>query len=116
MSVEALADTAAVDPYFLSFAVAAFAAATDADLAAVAGRLGTTPAVLAHVRLCPSPRSDAAGFRDDIDRIAAKFSLDRDALAAIARHGQVVAAMRSAPDPDAAAAGLVVAARDRENP
>lgn len=116
MSVEALADTAAVDPYFLSFAVAEFAAAIDADLAAVAARLGTTPAVLAHVRLCPGPRADADGFRDDVDRIAAKFSLDRDALASIARHGQVVAALRSAPDPDTAAAGLVVAARDRADP
>jgi hypothetical protein len=58
---------------------------------------------------------DADGFREDVDRIAAKFGLSRDVLAAVARHGQVVAAMRAAAA-DPAEAGFLLAARDRPKP
>jgi len=110
-SVARLAGRAGVDPFFLAFALAEYAAAERLDEAGLAAALGTAPAVLPHVRLCRMPRADADGFREDVGRIAARFGLDRDALAAAARHGQVVAAMRAAADP--AAAGFLLAARDR---
>lgn len=114
-SVVRLAKRAAVDPYFLAFALAEYAQAQNLDDAALAAALGTTPDVLAHVRLCPAPRADE-GFQADIERVATKFGVDRDALAAAARHGQVVAAMRAAADANPEAAGAVLAARDRKEP
>jgi hypothetical protein len=114
-SVVRLANRAGVDPFFLAFALAEYAAGERLDEAALATALGTTPDVLPHVRLCRSPRSDADGFREDVDRIAAKFGLNRDVLATAARHGQVVAAMRAAAA-EATEAGFLLAARDRPKP
>jgi hypothetical protein len=111
-SVARLANRVAVDPFFLAFALAEYALAEKLDEAGLAAALGTTPEVLPHVRLCRMPRADPDGFREDVDRIAGKFGLNRDALAAAARHGQVVDAMRAADDADPAA-GYVMAARDR---
>lgn len=110
-SVARLAARAGVDPFFLAFALAEYAEAEGLDEAALAAALGTTPAVLPHVRLCRAPRADADGFREDVTRIAGKFGLNADTLAAVARHGHVVAAMRAAADP--AAVGFLLAARDR---
>ncbi len=111
-SVARLANRAAIDPYFLAFALAEYAAAERLDETGLAAALGTTADVLPHVRLCPSPRADPDGFRADVDRVAGKFGLNRDALAAVARHGQVVAAMRAAAA-DPTEAGFLLAARDR---
>ncbi len=110
-----LANRAGVDPFFLAFALAEYATAERLDETALAAALGTAPDVLPHVRLCRSPRADADGFREDVGRIAAKFGLNRDALAAVARHGQVVAAMRAAAA-DPTEAGYLLAARDRPKP
>lgn len=115
-SVDRLTKRAAVDPYFLAFALAEYAAAESLDDAALAAALGTTPDVLAHVRLCPAPRTDTDGFRADIERVAAKFGLNRDALAEVARRGQVVARMRAAAAANPEAAGAMLAARDRTGP
>jgi hypothetical protein len=115
-SVARLANRVAVDPFFLAFALAEYAAAEKLDDAALVAALGTTPDVLPHVRLCRAPRADSDGFREDVDRIAAKFGLSRDALVAVARHGQVVAAMRAAAAADPTEAGYLLAARDRPKP
>src|SRR4051812_17216616 len=101
-SARRLADRVAVDPFFLSFALAEYAAAEQLDEAALAARLGITPDVLPHVRLCRSPRPDPDGFREDVVRIAGKFGLDPGVLKEAARHGQAVAAMRAAADAAAA--------------
>jgi hypothetical protein len=112
-SVVRLTKRAAVDPYFLAFALAEYAAAGNLDDAGLAAALGTTPDVLAHVRLCPAPRADE-GFQADVERVATKFGLNRDVLTAAARHGQVVAAMRAAAEQNPETAGQVLAARDRK--
>jgi hypothetical protein len=112
-SVARLADRAAADPYFLAFALAAYAAAQKLDEGQLAGALGTTPDVLPHVRLCPTPRVDPDGFRADIERIAGRFGLDRAVLAQVARTGQIVATMRSAQEANPTAAGVLLAARDK---
>jgi hypothetical protein len=111
-----LANRVAVDPYFLAFALAEYAVAEKLDHGALAAALGTTPDVLPHVRLCRTPRADSDGFREDVDRIAVKFGLNCDVLGAVARHGQVVAAMRAAAAADPTEAGFLLAARDRPKP
>ncbi|MBN9523151.1 hypothetical protein J0H58_32325 [bacterium] len=113
-SVVRLTKRAAVDPYFLAFALAEYAAAGNLDDAALAAALGTTPDVLAHIRLCPAPRADAEGFGADVERVATKFGLNRDVLTAAARQGQVIAEMRAAAERNPEAAGKLLAARDRK--
>jgi hypothetical protein len=115
-SVARLANRAAIDPHFLAFSLTEFAIAEKLDEAGLAVVLGTTADMLPHIRLCRVPRTDADGFREDVDRIAEKFGLNRDALAAVARHGQVVAAMRAADAADPTEAGFLLAARDRPKP
>lgn len=112
-SVARLANRVAIDPFFLAFGLAEYAAAEGLDDPQLAAALGTTPDVLPHVRLCRTPRADPDGFRGDVGRIAAKFGLVRDTLAMIARHGQVVAAMRAETAAAPESAGSVLAARDR---
>jgi len=113
-AVRTLAARAGTDPHFLAFAVAEYAAAEGLDEAGVLARLAATPDGLASARLCRMPRPAPVGFNEDVDRIAAKFGLDRDALAAVAKHGQVVADLRRAvEDQPAESAAPVLAARDR---
>lgn len=109
-----LAARAGADPHFLAFAVAEYAAAEGLDEATLLARLGATPATLASARLCRMPRADAAGFREDVDRIAGKFALNREVLATVARNGLVVANLRrAAEDQPAESAAPLLAARDR---
>ena len=108
-AVVELARRAAADPHFLAFALAEYAGREVLDEAGLMATLGATAEALASARLCRTPRPDPAGFRADVDRIAAKFGLNRDALAKAARHGLVVADLRRA----AAEAAPFLAARDR---
>lgn len=110
-SLGRLARRVAIDPFFLAFALAEYAAAERLDENALAAKLGATPDVLVSLRLCRSPRADAEGFRADVQHIADTFAVEANTLATIARHGQLVAAMRPAGDESAAAA--LLAARDR---
>lgn len=109
-----LARRAGEDPHFLAFSLANFADQEGMGESQLMELLGTTPEGLASARLCASPRADPMGFREDVDRIARKFNLRRDALAEIAKRGQVLAALRRAAEeqsPDTAAP--LLAARDR---
>lgn len=116
-AVMKLAARAAADPHFLAFALAEYAAEQELDDEALVAALGTTAAGLASARLCPMPRSDAAGFREDVDRIAGKFGLNRDLLGAIARNGLVTTDLRrTADERTAESAAPVLAARDRTEP
>ena len=109
-----LAARAGVDPHFLAFAVAEYAAAEGLDESALLAELGATPAALAAARLCRMPRADPVEFREDVDRIAAKFGLNRDLLGMIAKRGQVTADLRRARDEQPSeSAAPVLAARDR---
>ncbi len=112
-AVHDLARRAAADPHFLAFALAQYAAREALDEAGLLAALGATPEALASARLCRTPRPDPEGFRADIDRVAAKFALDRDALAKAARHGLVVAELRRAAAESPAEVAAFLAARDR---
>ena len=113
-AVMTLAARASCDPHFLAFAFAEYAESEGLDETGLLALLGVTPEGLASARLCRMPRPDPAGFREDVDRIAAKFGLSRDTLAVVARCGQVVAEFRRAAEelPTESAAPLL-AARDR---
>lgn len=107
---------AGVDPFFLAFALKQYAEEQQMDEPALTAALGATPDTLAHARLCKMPRTDPAGLKEDVDRIAAKFGLNRGVLLLAARCGQVAAVHRAAVEqgvPEDAAPML--AARDRED-
>ena len=111
--LERLARRATADPFFLGFRLAEYARLHQLDDAALAARFGCEPGLLATIRLCAAPRSDPAGFREDVLCVAGKFGLDASALAEASKSG--FASIRE----DAAPAtvgppALVLAARDRE--
>jgi hypothetical protein len=111
--LQRLADRAAADPQFLAFALTEYAKAESLDRPGLLAALGAAEDRFPHVQLCRAPRADPDGFREDVDRIAAKFGLNRDVLATAVRHGQVAAAHQiAAGDPNEA--GFLIAARDRK--
>jgi hypothetical protein len=106
---------AGADPFFLAFALARYAEEQQMDEPALSAALGATPETLAHARLCQMPRADPAGLKEDVDRIAARFGLNRGVLLLAARCGQVAAVHQFAVEqgvPEDAAPML--AARDRD--
>lgn len=105
---------ASVDPHFLGFALAEYAAEKGMDEQSLAAAIGATPGTLALARLCRMPRTDPAGFREDVGRIAGRFGLSVAALALAARCGHVaIARLELSPDTTESAAPLL-AARDRD--
>jgi hypothetical protein len=108
--VARVAALAEADPHFLAFALADYAASEGLDDAELAARLGCPVDRLPHVKLCPAPLADPAGFRAAVVGVAEAFGLDAAALAAAVRHGQAVAAP---PDPAPDDAAHLLAARDR---
>lgn len=116
-AADRLGRRASLDPHFLAFALKEFAESERLAEDALAGFLKTTLEGLARLRLCPAPRPDDEHFAADVDRLAAKFELDRDALARIAKFGLVLSEVR--PDPDASGSETVapfLAARDAKQP
>ncbi len=108
---------AARDPYFLAFALERYAEVQQMDEPALSAALGATPETLAHARLCKMPRTDPAGLREDVDRIATKFGLNRTVLAQAVRCAEVTETHRLAVEqgvPEDAAP--LLAARDRVEP
>jgi hypothetical protein len=105
---------AALDPYFLAFALHQYAEQHEMDEAALAAALGATPETLAHARLCRTPRTDDPAGCDGVSRIAVKFGLNEAELLKAVRAGEVAVAHRAAAErgrPETAAPML--AARDR---
>lgn len=113
-SVHALGRRAAGDPHFLASALAAYAAAHELDEAGLAAALGATADALTAARLCPLPPADPDRFREEVARIADRFGLNRDVLAAIVRFAHVTAKVTT--DAEAGAEAAVLAARDRKTP
>lgn len=114
-ALDHMAARVAADPLFLAHPLAEYAASAGLDDAGLAAALGCEVGTLTHVRLCRAPRDDAAGFRVDVEAVAARFGLDAAALAKVVVHGRGLARLRAAA-PAAADAGWAVAARDRGPP
>jgi hypothetical protein len=98
-------------PDFFACALAEYAHSEQLEDAALAVRLGCSVEALTHLRLCRMPRGQAPLFWQDVERIAARFSVGAEVLAEIARRGQslmslkVEGGLKQAP-------GFLLAARD----
>ncbi len=111
--IAALARRVRDDPFFLASALADYAHSEDLDERGLATVLDCSQETLDLLRLCRRPRATAPSFRTDVDRIAARFGVRADTLTEIVRRADVLAAMRR---DDASGQGLLLAARDREEP
>jgi hypothetical protein len=110
-ALERLARRMADDPAFLAAPLALYARSAALDDAALCTLLRCPPEQLTALQLCRAPDAEpASAFRRDVTAIADRFGLDADALATAVRHGQALQRLRQ---PDAAAAGMLLAARDR---
>jgi hypothetical protein len=109
--LDALARRVVDDPFFLGEALAAYARSEGLDDAGLAAALGCSVEGLARLRLCRRP--DPARFGADVARIAERFGARADALAEAVRRADALAALRDA-SAGAAEAGLLMAARDRD--
>jgi hypothetical protein len=114
--LERLAQRAATDPFFLGYRLAAYAQLHDLNDAALAARLGCTPELLPTIRLCRAPRMDPLSFREDVLCVAEKFGLNRQKLAEAAKPLFATPQREATPEKMLDAAGVLLAARDREDP
>jgi hypothetical protein len=112
-SLEALARRVEKDPFFLAGLLADYAGSENLNDAGLAAALRCEPETLTAIRLCRAPRPDLAGFRQDVDEIAARFGLDADRLTAVVRRGETLRRLRSAAP---SGHGFLAAARDGEPP
>lgn len=101
------------DPFFLASALKEYALSEGLDGRGLAAALSCPAGTLARLALCRRPRPTPPLFRQDIDRIAAHFGVNADALAQIVRRADALAALgRSVEDER----GTLMAARDRDEP
>ena len=88
--LENLARRVEDDPFFLASALKRFARSEDLNDQDLAGKLNCAVQNLALVRLCRAPLPEDNSFREDIERVAAKFSLNADVLTEAIRRGQAI--------------------------
>jgi hypothetical protein len=81
------------DPFFLASLLKLYAHGERLDDAGLAAAIGCRPEDLVMIRLCRAPRPDAAGFREDVSRVAERFGADRQKLAAVVRRSLVIRKM-----------------------
>lgn len=109
--IDALARRVESDPEFLASALADYARSEGLDDEGLAAVLGCSVTVLGPLRLCLRPRPQAGQFRTDVDEIATRFGVRRDALVEVVRRADALAALRR--PPSSQEHGLLMAARDR---
>ena len=66
------------------------------DDATLAQFLGCPVETLPALKLCGTPREEAAGFRADMERVAQHFGLSLDRLVEAVRRGQALQRLRTA--------------------
>ncbi|HVC33995.1 MAG TPA: hypothetical protein VNL16_10840 [Chloroflexota bacterium] len=111
--IAALARRVQDDPFFLASALKGYARSEGLDERGLAAALSCPIETLVKLALCRRPRPAPPVFREDVDRIATRFGVRADALAEIVRHADALAGMRRG---DADERGLLMAARDRDEP
>jgi len=109
-ALKRLARRVEADPGFMASLLAEYARAEGLDDAGLAAALGCDEERLTGVRLCRAPRPDAAGFREDVRRVAERFAIDAGRLLEIVRQGEALRRLREGGE---AAPGFLMAARDR---
>jgi hypothetical protein len=108
--LQQLAKRAESDPFFLGCSLKNFATSEKLDDAGLAKKLECSMETLTMLRLCRAPHAD--NFKEDLDKIAAKYEVNREVLAQAARRGQVLLQMRGEAPSDH---GFMLAARDDED-
>ena len=99
------------DPFFLACPLKLYAKSEGLDEDGLSASLKCSKESLLKARLCRSPAAEAESFRDDIQRIAAEFSVDADALAEAVRRGQAIFQMTEG----SKATRTLLAARDSDS-
>lgn len=107
-----LAERVAGAADFLAFALAEYARSERLDDALLAARLGCPVEILTHLRLCRMPRIQPPLFGRDVERIAARFSVNADVLAEVVRRGQVLMNLHNVEVGRTQEPGFLLAARD----
>lgn len=110
--IAALARRVQDDPFFLASALKDYAEGEGLDDFGLAALLGCSVETLDPLRLCRRPRPDPPWFRQDVDRIVARFGVSASALAAIVRYADALVALRR---PTPGEQGTLLAARDRDD-
>ncbi len=88
--LEHLAHRLQDDPFFLACPLQLYAKSEGLSEEGLAAGLKCSKAALVSVRLCRAPSGEDASFYEDIERIAARFSVDAAALADAVRRGQAI--------------------------
>jgi hypothetical protein len=107
-NLEHLARRLVDDPFFVACPLTLYATSEGLDEESLASRLRCTKVAFPLVCLCQAPAAESPSFQDDIERIAAKFSVDADVLVEAVRRGQAIYQMRR----NAESASTLLAARD----
>jgi hypothetical protein len=93
--LENMARRLEADPFFLACPLGLYQKSEGLSEEALAARLQCSREALMPVRLCRAPACEEESFHDDIERIAARFSVNADALAEAVRQGQALFHMAS---------------------
>jgi hypothetical protein len=83
------------DPFFLACPLMLYQKSEGHSEEALAARFQCSREALTSLRLCRAPAGEGESFHDDIERIAARFSVNADALAEAVRRGQSLFHMTS---------------------
>jgi hypothetical protein len=102
------AERAAERRHHLAWVFSRYVSSQAIPLAVLASELGCSDAVLQSLALCLRPRAER--FADDVGAIAAKFDVDRVALARVVRHVEALEAMTVS---GKTKRGMLMAARKR---
>ena len=95
--LEHLAQRLEDDPFFLACPLKLYAKSEGLSKDGLAAGLNCSEESLLSVQLCRAPSGEDESFQDDIEKIAAKFSADADALAEAVRRGQAIFHLAKAP-------------------
>ena len=109
--LEKLAKRVGEDAFFLACPLQLYAQSEGLDEAKLMAALGCSKETFMLVCLCRSPREEPAQFREDIDRIVARFQVNAAELRKAVRRGQSIIRMRKKPAGDK---GTLLAARDAQ--
>jgi hypothetical protein len=108
--LEHLARRLESDPFFLACPLKLYQNSAGLSEDTLAAEFECSKDALLSVRLCRAPAGEEESFQDDIGRIAARFSVNADALSEAVRRGQALFHMASG----RGAAGTLLAARDTD--
>ena len=109
------AQRAITSEYFLAGIIDEYQHAHHLDDGAIAGLLECDINDLPRLALCRSPAPNQNSFVHDIDRLAQRFRLRADQLAAIIRQVDTLRALRQQVTTNQSTQGMLRAARDRDD-